>query len=202
MIKPLRLGGNIMLNFDDYGSTATSQKKWPDEFEGSSPCPVYVLPSISTESPDEKTGISDHVDQLKYLQDNLGFNISQISAILNATRPSVYNWLGGSTPNPNTTKRLDSLYDLLAKWDSSKFGKIGHLSTRKQFNGITLFSLLCEDELNLEDIRKTLSLLEDSVKKMQLRKQKSKAIYDSKNYQPLSKSESKKAVDKITKKIG
>lgn len=146
--------------------------------------------------------ISSPQKQLQFLKNDLGFNISEIASILNATRPSIYSWLENTPPANKTQKRLDEIYNVLFKWETSTLGPINHLSRRKLFENRSLYEFLCDENLNIKALSQCLDIIKKYLIDSKENKKKRDTIYKDNNYLPLSKEESNKTIDNITRKIG
>lgn len=182
---------------NDYFGTRTNLLPIPNEPSSSGSAYVVV---ILTQL--ESQGDFNPVEQIKFLKDELGFNISEIAEILLATRPSIYNWLNGDKPMLKHQERLDEVYNLLNEWKKTSLGPIAYLSRRKLNNNSSLFSLLCSDAINYGEIKEYLSAIESQIKEAEHRKVKRKSIQGAHDYQKIDENEAQKALDRITKKIG
>lgn len=140
--------------------------------------------------------------QIKVLKDDLGFNISEIASILNATRPSVYSWLENTLPANKTQERLDTIYKVLFKSEISTLGPINHLSRRKLYENRALYDFLSDENLNIKALSQCLEIIKKHLVDSTANKKARDKIYKDNNYLPLSKEESNKTIDNITRKIG
>ena len=112
------------------------------------------------------------------LKDRLGFNISEIAAILQVGRPTVYEWLETKTPKlrKNNKKRLDEIYKICQKWDKTNLGRLGTCLRKTVCEGKSLFDLLASDKINHNLVNKTIISLKYFLEKSNKEKESRKAF--------------------------
>ena len=91
----------------------------------------------------------------------LSLSITELSAILDVKRPTIYSWLrGDSQPHPRNLERIAFLHQISQRWDELSGRPLRrHLRHAFDENGTTLFSLLKSDELDFDEIDKHLLAL-------------------------------------------
>ena len=187
----------INTKINDLNGTRTNRLPTPTEPSSSGAARVvHILKSTET------SGNFNPIEQIKFLKDELGFNISEIAEILLATRPSIYKWLHGDKPMKKHQERLDEIYNILSEWRKTSLGPIAYLSRRKLHENSSLFGLLCSDVINQKKVKTYLSFIKNQIKEAEQRKSKRQSIQEKHNYQKIDEKQAQKALDRVTKKIG
>jgi len=106
-------------------------------------------------------------EQINALKNDIGFNISEIAAILNVRRPTVYEWLEAEIPNlrDNNRKRLDEIYSIVEKWEKTNLGRLDAYLRKTIIDNKSLFDLLSSKKINHALVDEALILLEQIIKK-------------------------------------
>ncbi|MEQ9410226.1 MAG: helix-turn-helix transcriptional regulator [Fuerstiella sp.] len=104
------------------------------------------------------TDVSAAVGEIRSM---LSLSITELSAILDVKRPTIYSWLrGDSQPHPRNLNRISFLHQVSQRWDELSGRPLRrHLRHAFDENGTTLFVLLKKDELDFEEIEKHLQAL-------------------------------------------
>ena len=91
-------------------------------------------------------------DQVSMIKIQLGLSVSDLANVLQVRRPTVYQWLSGSEPRRNNLARLNSLYKVALEWRELSNEKPGTYIKASMLDGRSLMDLLCEDEININQI--------------------------------------------------
>jgi hypothetical protein len=113
--------------------------------------------------------------QINALKKHIGFNMSEIAAILKVGRPTVYEWLEAETPKlrENNRKRLDELYGVYEKWAETGLGRLDAYLRKTIIDNKSLFDLLSCKKINHSLVVEALSLLKQIIKKANKEKESS-----------------------------
>ncbi len=108
--------------------------------------------------PSPITSITDVPAAVADIRSVLLNSITELSAILDVKRPTIYSWLrGDSHPHPRNLERIASLHQISQRWSELSGRPLRrHLRHAFDENGTTLFSLLKSDELDFDEIEKHL----------------------------------------------
>ncbi len=104
--------------------------------------------------------------QINDLRKNIGFNISEIAAILHVQRPTIYGWLESNRAMPRkiNQKRLNEIYNICEKWFQKNLEHINCYLDRPIHNGQSLLDLLTKKNLNSKIIYAAFEQLEKIIK--------------------------------------
>ncbi len=96
-----------------------------------------------------------------HVRSELSLSITELAAILDVQRPTIYAWLrGDSQPQQRNVDRLTFLYRISTRWADSSIRPLGrHLRHAFGDEGKTLFELLRDDDPDLDEIEKHLAAL-------------------------------------------
>lgn len=92
------------------------------------------------------------LDILNKIQETFDLNHSQLAAVCGLTRKSLYNWQNGSRPRQQAIERVKQLLRAAMDWQYSGFPKPGTSLEIPLVQEKSLYDLLKESTLNLEDI--------------------------------------------------
>lgn len=96
--------------------------------------------------------------RLSFTREWLSLNISQLAAVLNVTRPTVYDWLSGDrSPHADNALRIKQVYDLAREWEASSGVPLSNLATTPVVADHSLVSALSGDVPDLELARAILA---------------------------------------------
>jgi len=139
-------------------------------------------------------------EQLNHLRQYIGFNISELSDILQVKRPTIYEWLNGHEPSKKKQQRLDNLYELLSHFFNKNTlpmkGFIYRTLDRKN-----LFLLLKQDNLNEEAIKEMLQNIQRSLINLKEEKEKHDEKLKKHGFSPISLKQKEAFINKIIRKI-
>ncbi len=126
------------------------------------------------QSSNENNCLPQPKEQIEALRRSMGFNISEIAAILLVQRPTIYEWLESESPKlrKSNQQRLDEIYKICVRWQQANLGRIGGYLRRVVYKNKSLFSLLSERKLNYDFIYETLNIIEEIMKKNALEQKK------------------------------
>lgn len=112
--------------------------------------------SISNKIDDRTTAA--HV---KNIQESFSLNTSELAAVLDVTRPTVYAWLEGSQePKPEAVNHIRKISQVADKFRCLNISRIDSLIRRPIFNGRSLLDKLKANEEIVNDLF-TLKILAD-----------------------------------------
>ncbi|MCW5589246.1 MAG: hypothetical protein KIT27_06235 [Legionellales bacterium] len=116
-------------------------------------------------------------EHLIFIRNILGLNTSELAAILNVTRPTIYAWQEGQEPKPEALMGIQQISKIAGKVQSFHIQRFDTLMRRPIFEGISLLDKLKRNE----DITKHLVVLKDLAEKENLGRNTKKG----KNKQPI-----------------
>ena len=95
------------------------------------------------------------------IRSTLSLSITELSAMLDVKRPTIYSWLrGDSLPQSRNLERIAVLHQISRRWDELSGRPLRrHLRHAFSENGTTLFGLLKRDDLAFDEIEKHLLAL-------------------------------------------
>jgi transcriptional regulator with XRE-family HTH domain len=108
----------------------------------------FQYPTVKYTDRDLDSHIYSVSEKIAQLKEFLSLSMSDISRLLEVKRPTVYQWLGGTTPRQNNLKRLNALSDI-AQTVERKTGRISRSNLNTVVDGSnTLLDLLDRNSLN------------------------------------------------------
>jgi len=121
----------------------------------------YVRVQFRAAEPLQTTSVTDVAAAVGDIRSMLSLSITELSAILDVKRPTIYSWLrGDSQPHPRNFERIAFLHQISQRWDELSGRPIRrHLRYAFGENGTTLFGLLKSDDLDFDEIEKHLHAL-------------------------------------------
>jgi len=116
---------------------------------------------LSPFDPSQTTLVTDVAAAVADIRSMLSLSITELSAILDVKRPTIYSWLrGDSQPHPRNLERIALLHQISQRWDELSGRPLRrHLRHAFDENGTTLFGLLKSDDLEFDEIEKHLLAL-------------------------------------------
>ncbi len=107
------------------------------------------------------TLVTDVAAAVDDIRSALSLSITELSAILDVKRPTIYSWLrGDSQPHSTNLERIAILHQVSKRWNELSGRQLRrHLRHAFDANGTTLFSLLRKDDLNMDEIENHLIAL-------------------------------------------
>jgi len=111
--------------------------------------------------PSQTISVTDVAAAVADIRSMLSLSITELSAILDVKRPTIYSWLrGDSQPHPRNLERISFLHQISQRWDELSGRPLRrHLRHAFDENGTTLFGLLKSDDLEFDEIEKHLLAL-------------------------------------------
>jgi hypothetical protein len=104
----------------------------------------YESKSIGLESPS---------NQLNYIRETFGFNISELANILEITRPTVYSWLQGKHLKQDALSKISKLVNFAKQVTGLEIRQIHVFLHRPIFNGCSLYDKLKNNENIIESLK-------------------------------------------------
>jgi DNA-binding transcriptional regulator YiaG len=136
--------------------------------------------------------VTSSCKQTAEIKSKMGLNILEMAAILQVSRPTVYNWLESDDVDikKEHKERLSTIYKICKTWSRKHLGRLGiylHQSTGN--NNVSLFELLKSDKLDQAKIQYYL----EHIANLMLKKRKSEEEHDAllrkQGFEPVSKEE-------------
>lgn len=115
----------------------------------------YEPKAIDLESPS---------NQLNYIREIFGFNISELANLLEITRPTMYSWLQGKNLKPDALSRIARLANSAKQVSNLKIKQILFFLHRPILNGCSLYDKL----KNNENIAEPLKLIKEISEKEEI----------------------------------
>lgn len=111
--------------------------------------------------PSQTTSVTDVAAAVADIRSMLSLSITELSAILDVKRPTIYSWLrGDSQPHRRNLERIAFLHQISQRWDELSGRPLRrHLRHAFDENGTTLFGLLKSSDLEFDEIEKYLVAL-------------------------------------------
>lgn len=153
----------------------------------------HFLPSSNIKS-------TNHL--LNDLRNHVGFNVSELAAILLVERPTIYEWLeSNNEPSKKNQRRLNRICDFFEEWLKERLPTLkGYL--HKNLGGYTLLDLLRKEKLNAELIRKTITVIKNTVISQHKKRSEREAELAATGFEPVKPEQKRKVLDRFTRKIG
>lgn len=156
--------------------------------------------SINNLSFSRITEIQNTYEQIKQLKLSMGFNILELAAVLNVSRPTIYDWIESkkTTIHKKNQKRLHLIYEISKTWESKNTGQLGsYLHKPLGVTNISLFDLLKSENLNSGEIDSYL----DSIAQAKLKKRQTneahEALLKKHGFEPISKDDMEERLNDI-----
>lgn len=116
-------------------------------------CSIECIPPSIREEQDDTAP----TEVLSLLQHYLSLNLTDLAAVLHVSRPTIYSWMRDeSAPQAYNVERIRQLARLTKFWSGLSRKPLGsHLRT-PVLNGLSLFDLLSQEQINMWFARKAL----------------------------------------------
>ncbi len=115
--------------------------------------PVVYAHSVNLREREQER-LVDTQEKLAGIRHYLSFNITDLAAVLNVGRPTVYSWFADSVVlQTKHRERVDAIYRLARDWRTVSSIPIGQLINEPLPNGTTLLQLLAAERLDAAEIR-------------------------------------------------
>jgi hypothetical protein len=86
------------------------------------------------------------------LQEQFAFNISELSAVLQVSRPTVYSWIRGDVePRGGSLQRIDLLNTLVKQWNAISSRSIASVLKGRPIERSKVMVLLADDKVLAPD---------------------------------------------------
>lgn len=115
----------------------------------------YYTPKIHIEQREKKLDIKSPIEHIAFIRDIFSLNTSDLAAILNVSRPTIYAWLDGQEPKPEKIPYIQKLSLGAQRMKALNIIRIDSLVRRPIFNGSSFIDKL----KNEEDITPYLEIL-------------------------------------------
>lgn len=165
------------------------------------PLPQSTLPQNWN---DESPKLVSAKEQVEFLSGNVGFSITEISAMLLVTRPTVYEWLDGKDPQASNMERLGRIYAIFSSCkDANLYRWWGKGYMRRPIRGKkNFFDLLCENDLNVALIEECLAEIKKAIDQGVEARKKNKELLRKHGFKELSGKELKEKIRIVSTQIG
>lgn len=140
---------------------------------------VYILVNNSNDTVMED-GVSITV-QLQKIKEKFGLNLSQLSKVLNVSRPQLYKWLEGeSVPQRDDfNQKITSMFSLLGLVPDEHGKYFGKLAKRYVSDEKTVFDVLIDPELDKGKLLAVYNSIKSDIETIDNRKAKERDRYHS-----------------------
>lgn len=135
------------------------------------PSAIFVISKEPRPSNDGNVAISG---QLQEIKDKLGLNLSQLSKILDVSRPQLYKWLEGKVvpQREGSNQKISDIYSLLDLIPSEHGRYFGKLANRYVSDERTVFDILSDPELDGDKLLSAYRLIKNDIEAIDNRKAK------------------------------
>jgi len=145
------------------------------------PTAVYIVPGKTTLATNvASVSVSG---QLHSIKKKLGLNLSQLSKILNVSRPQLYKWLEGDVipQRDEFNYKITDIYSLLnvVPYNHGKY--FGKLANRYVTDKYTVLDVLMDSELNKDKLLAAYNSIKSDIESIDIRKAKEQAKHSSYN---------------------
>ena len=199
-IIPFALGIPLALGT---GATQPDQYHWPGQWE--TIITEIQLKEGMVDAPSITTGFPEMLpaahEQLSRIKQIMGLNILEIAAILQVSRPTVYDWLESKQTriHKENQNRLNSIYAVCKTWEANDLGCLGsHLHKPAGTENVSLFDLLKSDSLNMNEINRYLDNIAKLISRKRQEDQAHEALLKKHGFEPTSKEEIEYRLNYIT----
>jgi len=86
----------------------------------------------------QKIDVRSPADQVSAIRTTYGLNMSELASLLGVTRPTVYAWLNGQEPKPDSLVHIRRLVNAIHEINELKVPRIDKLIRRPVFEGRSL----------------------------------------------------------------
>jgi len=136
-------------------------------------------------------------EQANEVQVALSLNKSQLAEILLVSRPTVYSWFDGTTPQQENSDRLLKLLKLMFSAGINSTCLLNRRFVKQPVTdeGLSLIEILKEDDWNEAAVLKALSKAKELTSQLARQKKEKEIILKSLGYKELSADEKKDRLD-------
>lgn len=138
----------------------------------------------------ESGEIQTAYEQIVNIKKSMGFNILELAAVLQVSRPTIYDWLESkaSKIRKNNQIRLNHFSEISKNWDYKHSGQFGsHLHKPIGNSNVSLFDLLKSNNLDLNKINSYMDSIARAISKKQQADKAHEALLRKHNFEPISK---------------
>jgi len=152
----------------------------------------------------EESKVISAKTQIDALRKKMGLNMSEIASIMNVSRQSIYDWIGGASKlRREHQEKLDALSDICSLWSQKNLGRLGsYLYKKVNSENESLFELFQDKNFNKEYIVQILEKIEQAKMSHRRNVESHKSNLRKYGFEEISEEEMEKNLDKITRKIG
>lgn len=142
-------------------------------------------------------GVENAKSQIEYLKNYFGFNVSQLAAILDVKRPTIYEWLENKEPNRSNQERLDVIYSLFYEGEIGESLRIGTYLYKKIDKSKSLWDLLLEKNIDEVLARKFFSKIKQILLASKKLSANRKAQLKNLEFKPITLEQKKRALRRL-----
>lgn len=117
--------------------------------------------------------LSPPSEKIRIIKDNLGLNVSELASVLEVSRPTVYSWLDGNEPKPDSSIKINQLSKIAEKIHDLQIDRLHNLIRRPIFDGS---KSLIDIIKNHEETADALAKLKDFADKEKIARLKQKGF--------------------------
>jgi len=134
------------------------------------PTTVYIV-YRNTEKSSESIAISEQIHEIK---SKLGLNLSQLSRVLDVSRPQLYKWLEGKVipQREGFNQRIADLHSWLNLIPAEHGIYFGKLANRYVSNKLTVFDILTDPDLDKDKLLAVYNTIKSDIEAIDDRKAK------------------------------
>lgn len=103
-------------------------------------------PEITIESSVAKIDTRSPAEHVAFIREAFALSTSDLAAVLNVTRPTIYAWLEGQEPKPEALCHIQKIAQVAVKLQSLQIARIETLVNRPIFDGHSILDKLKANE--------------------------------------------------------
>ncbi|MYB33643.1 MAG: hypothetical protein F4X92_00635 [Gammaproteobacteria bacterium] len=130
---------------------------------------VYT-PLIRVEHAPRKIDARTTAEQIMAIKSAFALNLSELATVFGASRPTVYAWLNGQEPKPESTRKIHHALNLAEQLQALDIPRMDKVVRRPVFGSQSMVDRLKEGEVSREDLITLKSLAEKEAQSRYLTK--------------------------------
>jgi hypothetical protein len=134
-------------------------------------CQIRYVPQRQRGSSDDEDDAPSAVTLvLTGLQEQFAFNISELSAVLQVSRPTVYSWIRGDVePRGGSLQRIDLLNTLVKQWNAISSRSIASVLKGRPIERSKVMVLLADDKVLAPDAIRVIQSIAAAITSQRIR---------------------------------
>lgn len=155
--KPVLLGSTALAALLGVAAVGTGGISTPDAMVTNTFTGSVVSVSAGHITRDEQEVFFTAKEKVAGIRHYLSLNMTELAAVLNVGRPTVYAWASVSAAvKPKHRYRVDAIYELARYWRSLSSVPMGLLVRESLPGGRSMIDLLSAEDLNVETVQKAM----------------------------------------------